>query len=51
MENEHPLELTAQFQTIMTVAEAEAKAIRDVGGDVTIYQVPETLPEEVLVKM
>eukprot|EP00529_Nitzschia_sp_RCC80_P038026 CAMPEP_0113513890 /NCGR_PEP_ID=MMETSP0014_2-20120614/40110_1 /TAXON_ID=2857 /ORGANISM="Nitzschia sp." /LENGTH=75 /DNA_ID=CAMNT_0000410337 /DNA_START=298 /DNA_END=525 /DNA_ORIENTATION=- /assembly_acc=CAM_ASM_000159 len=33
------------------MAEAVAKGIKDGGADVDIYQVPETLPTEVLTKM
>ncbi|KAF8321242.1 1,4-benzoquinone reductase [Clavulina sp. PMI_390] len=36
---------------IAKLAEAEAAAIKAAGGEVTIFQVPETLPEEVLTKM
>ncbi|KAF8316097.1 flavoprotein WrbA [Clavulina sp. PMI_390] len=36
---------------IAKVAEAEAAAIKAAGGEATIFQVPETLPEEVLTKM
>lgn len=32
-------------------AEAELKGIREAGGDATLFQVPETLPDEVLAKM
>ncbi|KAF8316105.1 NADH-quinone oxidoreductase [Clavulina sp. PMI_390] len=36
---------------VAKLAEAEAAGIKAAGGDVTIFQVAETLPEEVLVKM
>lgn len=36
---------------IKTLAEAEAKGIREAGGQVDLYQLPETLPTEVLEKM
>lgn len=36
---------------IVQLAEAEAKGIREAGGEVDIYQVEETLPEDVLAKM
>lgn len=36
---------------IAQLAEAEANGIRQAGGTVDIYQVPETLPAEVLTKM
>jgi len=36
---------------IKTLAEAEKKGIEAAGGSVTLYQIAETLPEEVLAKM
>jgi len=36
---------------IKTLAEAEKKGIEAAGGSATIYQLPETLPQEVLTKM
>jgi len=36
---------------IQHLAEAEAKGIREAGGQVDLYRVPETLPQEVLAKM
>ncbi|KAH9840485.1 Minor allergen Alt a 7 [Teratosphaeria destructans] len=36
---------------VKTLAEAEAKGIREAGGSVDLYQVPETLPDDILTKM
>nr|P42059.1 RecName: Full=Minor allergen Cla h 7; AltName: Full=Allergen Cla h 5; AltName: Full=Allergen Cla h V; AltName: Allergen=Cla h 7 [Cladosporium herbarum]CAA55068.1 minor allergen Cla h 7 [Cladosporium herbarum] len=36
---------------VQTLAEAEAKGIREAGGSVDLYRVPETLTQEVLTKM
>jgi NAD(P)H dehydrogenase (quinone) len=36
---------------VQTLAEAEAKGIREAGGSVDLFRVPETLPQEVLTKM
>ena len=36
---------------LKTMAEAEAKGIREAGGQVDLFQVAETLPDEVLAKM
>ena len=36
---------------VKTLAEAEAKGIKEAGGSCDMYQVEETLPEEVLTKM
>jgi len=36
---------------VKTLAEAEAKGIKEAGGECDLYQIPETLPEEVLKKM
>ncbi|KXL46067.1 benzoquinone reductase [Acidomyces richmondensis BFW] len=36
---------------VKTLAEAEAKGIKEAGGSCDIYQVPETLPDDVLAKM
>lgn len=44
----------AQYSTwghVKTLAEAEAKGIKEAGGSCDIYQVPETLPDDVLAKM
>jgi NAD(P)H dehydrogenase (quinone) len=39
------------FTPMMLVAEAEKAGIEAAGGKADIYQVPETLPEDVLAKM
>lgn len=36
---------------VQKLAEAEAEGIRAAGGSVDLYQLPETLPQEVLTKM
>lgn len=36
---------------IKTLAQAELKGIKEAGGDADLYQLPETLPQEVLDKM
>lgn len=36
---------------VQKLAEAEAEGIRAAGGSVDMYQLPETLPQEVLTKM
>ncbi|KJA15306.1 benzoquinone reductase [Hypholoma sublateritium FD-334 SS-4] len=41
----------SMYGHIAKLAEAEKAGIEKAGGQVTIYQVPETLPEEVLTKM
>ncbi|TKA67767.1 Minor allergen Alt a 7 [Cryomyces minteri] len=41
----------SMYGHIQKLAEAEAEGIRAAGGQCTIYQVPETLPEDVLAKM
>ncbi|KAL1635553.1 flavodoxin-like fold protein [Neofusicoccum ribis] len=41
----------SMYGHVKTLAEAEKKGIEAAGGSVTLYQVPETLPEEVLTKM
>ena len=41
----------SMYGHVATMAEAVAKGIKDAGAEVDIYQVPETLPEEVLTKM
>ena len=41
----------SMYGHIATLAEAEKAGIEAAGGSATIYQVPETLPEEVLAKM
>ena len=41
----------SMYGHVATMAEAVAKGMKDAGADVDIYQVPETLPEEVLTKM
>jgi len=41
----------SMYGHIKTLAEAEAKGIKEAGGTVDLYQVEETLPEEVLTKM
>lgn len=49
-----PLTPPLQYSTwghVQTLAEAEAKGIREAGGSVDLYRVPETLSEEVLAKM
>ena len=45
---------TSQYSTwghIKTLAEAEAKGIKEAGGTADLFQIPETLPKEVLEKM
>ncbi|KAK5140705.1 flavodoxin-like fold protein [Rachicladosporium monterosium] len=41
----------SMYGHIKQLAEAEAKGIKEAGGSVDMYQIPETLPEEVLKKM
>ncbi|WPG98887.1 putative minor allergen alt a 7 protein [Acrodontium crateriforme] len=41
----------SMYGHIKQLAEAEAKGIREAGGQVDIYQIPETLPESVLTAM
>jgi len=41
----------SMYGHIKTLADAELKGIKEAGGDADVYQVPETLPEEVLTKM
>jgi len=41
----------SMYGHVATLAEAEKKGIEKAGGSVDIFQVPETLPEEVLQKM
>mmetsp|Transcript_15376 Transcript_15376/g.38135 ORF Transcript_15376/g.38135 Transcript_15376/m.38135 type:complete len:128 (+) Transcript_15376:4473-4856(+) len=41
----------SMYGHVATMAEAVAKGIKEAGADVDIYQVPETLPTEVLTKM
>ncbi|KAI7298715.1 hypothetical protein KC315_g17924 [Hortaea werneckii] len=36
---------------IKTIAQKEAEGIKSAGGTCDLYQIPETLPEEVLTKM
>jgi NAD(P)H dehydrogenase (quinone) len=48
--NTTPLQYST-YGHIQQLAEAEAKGIREAGGSVDLYRVPETLPAEVLAKM
>lgn len=41
----------SMYGHIQKLAEAEAEGIRAAGGSVDLYQLPETLPQEVLTKM
>jgi len=41
----------SMYGHIKALAEAEKKGIEGAGGSVTLYQIPETLPQEVLTKM
>nr|POF26011.1 minor allergen alt a 7 [Quercus suber] len=41
----------SMYGHVKTLAEAEAKGIEAAGGSVDIYQLPETLPQEVITKM
>jgi NAD(P)H dehydrogenase (quinone) len=41
----------SMYGHIAQLAEAEAEGVRKAGGVPTIYQIPETLPEDVLTKM
>ncbi|KAK2765432.1 Minor allergen Cla h 7 [Arachnomyces sp. PD_36] len=41
----------SMYGHIQTLAAAEKKGIEDAGGSVDVYQIAETLPEEVLTKM
>ncbi|KAI5844291.1 putative NADH-quinone oxidoreductase [Tricharina praecox] len=41
----------SMYGHVATLAEAEKKGIEAAGGQVDLYQVPETLPQEVLTKM
>lgn len=41
----------SMYGHIKTLADAELKGIREAGGDATLFQVEETLPQEVLTKM
>nr|AAD21025.1 1,4-benzoquinone reductase [Phanerodontia chrysosporium] len=41
----------SMYGHIAKLAEAEKAGIEEAGGSATIYQIPETLPEEVLAKM
>ena len=41
----------SMYGHIKQLADAEAKGIKEAGGDVKLFQVPETLPQEVLEKM
>ncbi|KAK5738765.1 flavodoxin-like fold protein [Elasticomyces elasticus] len=41
----------SMYGHIKQLADAEAKGIKEAGGSVDLYQVPETLPQEVLTKM
>ncbi|KAJ5378348.1 minor allergen Alt a 7 [Penicillium cataractarum] len=41
----------SMYGHIKALAEAEAKGIKDAGGEADIYQIAETLPDEVLNKM
>ena len=50
-EKEIAIIIYSMYGHIATMAEAEKAGIEKAGGKATIYQVPETLPEEVLAKM
>ena len=39
------------YSHVKTLAEAEKKGIEEAGGSADLYQIEETLPEEVLTKM
>ena len=39
------------YSHVKTLAEAEAKGIKEAGGTCDLYQIEETLPQEVLEKM
>jgi NAD(P)H dehydrogenase (quinone) len=41
----------SMYGHVKTLADAELKGIREAGGDATLFQVPETLSDEVLQKM
>jgi NAD(P)H dehydrogenase (quinone) len=41
----------SMYGHVKTLAEAEKKGIEAAGGSATLYQLPETLPQEVLTKM
>jgi len=41
----------SMYGHVKTLAEAELKGIREAGGDATLFQVPETLSQDVLDKM
>jgi len=41
----------SMYGHIKQMADAELKGIKEAGGDATLFQIPETLPEDVLAKM